>query len=276
LTSGQPANYQSDFVVLDPSIRIAGRRCRLLVLRSPLVGIVWRRTLFISNRRLDIIEFATLRALGVPASCLRSIVLAQASWLSVAGLVLAALMSAGIFTLAHAFRRDPIGVRMSLAVAGLIIVIAQLSVWWPCDSSPGRSRPVCCAERAITGMTITADRLSQSGTGTACGPRIDGLNFIARPGEMTLIVGPSGCGREAFLAGNPRRGRVPANSRNGDDRRHGDRPWIAWSRCLQAGRSGFVYKALIFSGGNRLQQVICLFGTAGLSREDHDARTLEP
>lgn len=73
-------------------------------------------------------EFATLRALGVPPGTLRRVVLAQAGWLSVAGLVLAAILGAGAVALARAaavpIHFDP---GLAVAVVGLVLGVAMLS-----------------------------------------------------------------------------------------------------------------------------------------------------
>jgi putative ABC transport system permease protein len=93
-----------------------------------LVGVAITSQTLASAVAGSIREFATLRALGVPAGCLRRIVLAQAGWLSAAGLVVAAAVGAGLVALARAFSVPiSVGVGMSVAVFGLVVVIAQLS-----------------------------------------------------------------------------------------------------------------------------------------------------
>jgi putative ABC transport system permease protein len=73
-------------------------------------------------------EFATLRALGVPDGILRRVVLAQAAWLSVAGLIVAAAMGAGAIALAR-FLAVPVQFDAGLAasVVGLVVGVALLS-----------------------------------------------------------------------------------------------------------------------------------------------------
>lgn len=73
-------------------------------------------------------EFATLRALGVPVGALRRVVLTQTTWLSAAGLVLAAALGAGALALARVLS-VPVVIdgAIAVAVAALIVGVAQLS-----------------------------------------------------------------------------------------------------------------------------------------------------
>lgn len=93
-----------------------------------LVGIVITSQTLSSAIAGSIREFATLRALGVPAGTLRRVVMAQAVWLSAGGLVVAATMGAGVLALASN-ASVPISVSTSVAtlVAALVILVALLS-----------------------------------------------------------------------------------------------------------------------------------------------------
>lgn len=73
-------------------------------------------------------EFATLRALGVPACGLRRVVLAQSLWLSAAGLLLAGALGAAVLALAR-FYDVPVQVdtRMTALAALLVLGVALAS-----------------------------------------------------------------------------------------------------------------------------------------------------
>ena len=67
-------------------------------------------------------EFATLRALGAPTSHLRGVVLQQALWVGIAGLVIAGVLSALILWLAK-LAYIPIALSMPITAACGILVL---------------------------------------------------------------------------------------------------------------------------------------------------------
>lgn len=67
-------------------------------------------------------EFATLRALGVPASGLRRIVLAQSLWLAVAGLLLAGILGIGVLALARAYQ-VPVRIEPGMTLLAVLLVL---------------------------------------------------------------------------------------------------------------------------------------------------------
>lgn len=73
-------------------------------------------------------EFATLRALGAPGSHLRSVVLQQALWVGIVGLVIAAALSALILWLATlAYIPVAISLPITMGCGALVLCVAVLS-----------------------------------------------------------------------------------------------------------------------------------------------------
>lgn len=121
----------------------------------------------------------------------------------------------------------------------------------------------------MMGLTITATGIRKSfGVGATAIRVLSGLDFVARPGELTLIVGPSGCGKSTLLAilsglCRPDAGQVTVGTTE---------IWNLAPRQLDAFRlqsCGFVFQGFnLFPAATALQQVMLPLGPLGLSRHE--------
>ena len=124
-TADELANRTLRFWILESGLGVGVAFSSAIAL---LVGVVITSQTLASAVAGSIREFATLRALGVPSGFLRRIVLAQATWLSVGGLVVAAAMGGGLIMLARILS-VPVSFSgwMAIVVVASVIVVAQFS-----------------------------------------------------------------------------------------------------------------------------------------------------